>query len=350
MNDDPGTAGLTAPTSRRASPARLRLALIAGALLVGLGLVVALARRAPTPERNRFDNVPLRVLKARKPDYVLIGNSMVFTRFDEPLLARLLAPRRVQLIALGYSYSAMWYAMFKNYVVASGRHPRRVLFFFRELDLTSPLAGTEGDGAWRLQRVSLREEPVIEERLRPRWTDPIERLRHTLDEQVPVKRLRSSVEPWLDAFGLWLAGVVDPGADAVQKDHVNAAFAADQLRPTSDVSEVPERAPERVAFSELVESSFLPDIVALASEHKIPIAFVRVRKRWAAEGEPESEASRSYQAELRAYLEARGVPLYDMTHAGWEAKHMYGRGDHIAFKYKRRYTQLFVRHMRHVFD
>jgi hypothetical protein len=351
MDRDVG-AGLADEKTARQVPGAWRLALVLLALFATFALVIRLARQAPAPARNRFDTAPLKALHKKKPDYVLIGNSMVKTRFHERTLDRLLAPRRSLLVTNDSSRSAMWYAMFKNYVIASGQHPRRVVFFFRDLELTAPRAGTGGDGKWRLERVSLPEEPVIEARLSPAWTDPVERLRYLMEQQVPVRRLREEVRPFIDELGLRLAGVVAASPSRVEVAEINEAFALGNLRPAPQLDQVPELPARRLdeRFSALVDDSFLPDILGLAEEHGIPIAFVRIRTRAAARGVPESEALSRYQQALRDYFEARRIPLYDLTHATWEDLGFYAMGDHLDTRRRPAYTRLFVKHVRDVFD
>jgi hypothetical protein len=348
---DLGKVATSDDTEATASPGRRGLALVLGALLLAFAFVALLAGNEPAPERHRFDKAPRVAMRRKKPDYVLIGNSMVKTRFDERALDRSLRPRRALIVANDSSRSAMWYAMFKNYVVASGQRPRRVLFFFRDVELTAPTAGTQGDGRWRLERVSLADEPLIEAHLSPRWTDPVERLRHELAQRVPLTRLREHASPHIDRFALWVASKVASTEDVKLAD-INEAFALGNLRPAPRVDEVPELPSRRLddSFAGLVDDSFLPDIIALASEHAIPIAFVRVRTRAAANGAPESEKFAAYQRELRAYLEQRSIPLYDLSGQTWEDVSFYAQGDHVKFGRRREYTRLFVQHMGHVFD
>ena len=338
-------------TTTPAYPGRSRLGLALAALAIALAFVVVMARRAPAPARNRFDEAPLAAMRTQTPDYVLIGNSMVKTRFDPRTLNRSLNGRRALIVANDSSRSAMWYAMFKNYVLASGQHPRRVLFFFRDLELTAPTAGTQGDGRWRLERVMREHEPVIEARLSPRWTHPVERLRHELEERVPFARLREHTSPVLDRFALSLAGQLG-SSDDVKLSDINEAFALVNVRAAARVDEVPELPSRRLnaSFGELVDDSFLPDIIALAAEHSVPIAFVRIRTRAAASGVPESQKFATYQRDLRAYLAQRSIPLHDMTGQTWEGLRFYAQGDHVKFKRRREYTRLFLRHMGHVFD
>lgn len=348
---DRGPLATSDDSATRPRSGQWRLGLLLGALILAFAFVVVLASSAPAPARNRFDAAPLRAMRKKKPDYVLIGNSMVKTRFDERVLNRGLSGRRALIVANDSSRSAMWYAMFKNYIIASGQRPRRVLFFFRDLELTAATAGTQGDGRWRLERVSLPREPVIDARLSPRWTNPVDRLRHELEESVPVARLREGTSPFIDRFALWLAGKVSAPED-VQVADINEAFALANVRAAPRVDEVPELPSRRLSgsFGELVDDSFLPDIIALAREHAVPIAFVRIRTRASASGSLESEQFATYQRDLRAYLEQRSIPLHDLTTQTWEDIGFYAQGDHVKIKRRREYTQRFLQHMGHVFD
>jgi hypothetical protein len=100
----------------------------AGLAALGLALVVLLARVAPVEPRQPF-NQPLKSrLQKLRPGVVLIGNSMVNSRFSEKDLARLLGRKRVAVIGIGGSKSAFWYLLLKN-VVLPASSPKRILLF-----------------------------------------------------------------------------------------------------------------------------------------------------------------------------------------------------------------------------
>ncbi|HYO96626.1 MAG TPA: hypothetical protein VER33_19065 [Polyangiaceae bacterium] len=116
----------------------LRLVVVVVFASAALASLVVTTQRLEPPARGPFDARPLREIRRVQPDFVLIGNSMVNTRFHEKTLRQLLAPRTVVKVANGGSKSSAWYLYLKNYVIASGVRPRRVILFFVDNDLTRP--------------------------------------------------------------------------------------------------------------------------------------------------------------------------------------------------------------------
>ncbi|HYO96614.1 MAG TPA: hypothetical protein VER33_19005 [Polyangiaceae bacterium] len=132
-----------------------------------------------------------------------------------------------------------------------------------------------------------------------------------------------------------------------RRDAINSVFALDKLRASVDDRKDDEDLGPPFSRS---ERTFLPDILELARQHQIPLTFVRVRTRTLADGVPDDPELKAYQAELRAYLAQHGALFVDMSDASWERPKMYSSTDHIARGHQRRYTRLFVKHLRHVFE
>jgi hypothetical protein len=118
------------------------------ALVVPCGIQMANARHAAAPlppsylpalegnrARARFEENRLDELRAMQPGYVVIGDSMAGTRIDERRLGELAHAPIAPLLHPG-SGSAFWYLALKNWVIASGIHPRMVFVFFPDTNLT----------------------------------------------------------------------------------------------------------------------------------------------------------------------------------------------------------------------
>jgi len=300
--------------------------------------VVLLALAAPEPERLPFDARPLVRIKANRPSVVLIGNSMVYTRFDSRLLNELVHPMRVEVIAMGGSKSAVWYAQLKHTVVASGVRPLRVVLFFRDRELTQ-LVNTDGGEARRLERAVRGTDPVIERRLAARGEASFD-LRQALAPVMPVERLRAAWWERVDGLAMrFSAALVDGPREAARKAAINRLFGVDALRADAERTTVADQPVKAKDF----ESSFLPDIIALARQHDIPLTFARVRGRGHAKGIPDSQGGARYQRRLRAYLRKQGVKFLDLTQNEWESENLYASGDHIAKRHRAEYTRRFVR-------
>lgn len=327
--------------------ARRSFLAFAGLVLLGAALVVMLARAAPAEPREPFNSKLKKRLEAAQPEIVLIGNSMVNSRFTEAELGRLLAPKRVGMVAVGGSKSAFWYLALKN-VVLPGTRPREILFFYRRRELTDARDRALGPDAHRLHWVSRSDDPFVAEILAPGWDEPVERIGWTLGRLAPVGRLHAVLEPTIDSFASSTAELLT-GARGKEpsKKALTSVFAVSKLR-SSDL-ETLRSEKENVPFQEELGRSFLPAIIQMAKDAKIKLTFLRVRTRTDAAAK-KPRRLRSYDRALLAYLRKNGAEHVDLTGNAWETESLYGEGDHIHRRYRDQYTRLFVQHYRDVFD
>jgi hypothetical protein len=315
---------------------------------VALGLVVLLARAAPVPEALPFDAKHLARLKKQRPDVVLLGNSMVYTRFDLELLNRLVSPTKVGMIAVGGSKASVWYAQLKHSIVASRVRPRRVVIFFRRKELT-PGARIDGDEAERLERATRGADSVIEQKLGIRTKGASDGFASGLGRFVPIEALRAESWERVDGLAVGLSQALAPGPSGrKRKEAINGLFGVEALRPDPEKTVADEDEAPSSRSGEFARS-LLPDILELAKENEIALTFVQVRtRRSAARNSDEPERS-GYHAALRAYLERRGASYVDLTTNAWETLELYGSGDHIAPRYRPTYTRRFVRQYAELF-
>lgn len=344
--DQPDLAPSSAEARTPEAAAWRRLSIVVGALIAAGALLFWLSRSAPPIAKRPFDARPLQKVRARRPNIVVVGNSMAGTRINERTLNQLLAPRRAVTITYGGSRAAVWYLIFKNYVIASGVRPERVLFFFRYQELTETLYRESGLDQIQVEHASPDFDPIVESKLFPAPSHPVKRLGWELAHIAPVSRLRAMAtdhtQPWFDSLSTMFVAEPDPKA---RRQLINAPFALDRLRGAAASS-----AGEAVLdFATSVEGSFLPEILNLSKSSGIPVAFVRIRPRAVAEGQPESAKMQRYVAELKAYVEARGALFVDMNGATWESAALYKNGDHIAPRYLNQYTRMFFENLPELF-
>src|SRR5439155_5047449 len=112
------------------------------------------------PAKGHFDAKPIARLRAKKPNIVILSDSMVDNGIDPELLGKLLGNRRVELLWYGGAASASWYFRLKNHVIASGTHPQLVCIFFRDGVLTDPHFRTEGAYRSKLEAAMRPDEPT----------------------------------------------------------------------------------------------------------------------------------------------------------------------------------------------
>jgi hypothetical protein len=320
-----------------------------GLAVLGVLLGVLLARTAPTRPRQAF-NAPLKARLAKlQPEVVLIGNSMVNSRFSEEELARLIAPKRVAVLGIGGSKSAFWYLLLKNVVLPVSK-PKKILLFYRRRELTTPTDRALGVEHDRLARVTGKDDPFVEAKLAPRWDEPVERLGWELERAAPVDRLRALVTPRLDDFASGTAALLSgTNARRGSKDALEVVFDVGKLR-SSDL-EPAEGRRERDSFEESLPHSFLPAIVELVNGAGAELTLVKVRTRTDAMAKPGARRRTfSYEKALRKWGRQRGVRHLDLAGDEWETLSFYANGDHVHTRLRRPYTRLFVEHHRDVFD
>jgi hypothetical protein len=251
------------------------------------------------------------------------------------------------MVAIGGSKSAFWYLALKN-IVLPGTRPKEILIFYRRRELTDARDRALGPDAHRLHWVSRTDDPFVAEILAPAWDEPVERTGWMLGRLAPVSRLHALVEPPLDYFASSTATLLGGARGRKRsKQALESVFAVSKLR-SSDLENT-ESKKERVKFHDALPRSFLPATIALVKDAGIKLTFLRVRTRTdAASGKPRKQ--REFDAALVAYLRENGAEHVDLTGNTWETESLYGEGDHIHRKHRDRYTRLFVRHHRDVFD
>ena len=75
--------------------------------------------------------------------------------------------------------SAYWYLVLKNYVAASGVHPKAVIVFFRDTNLTDPLFPIGDSGPRHLDEVAHDDEPGLAAAVAP--GRPMDRVHRAID-------------------------------------------------------------------------------------------------------------------------------------------------------------------------
>ncbi len=307
------------------------------------------------------------------PDYVGIGNSMLFTRLGrtQRQVEELneLTGHSFYFVLKGGSTSAMWYLTLKNIVAASGIHPKMVFFFFRDTELTSPLANTNGKHEAYLNSLRGLTEPEVDLLLLPPTRDGL--VSGTVDH---MSKWLSGPEGLYD-FSLRPGKVqrrltnlaLKMGGGRLLKDGdrrvLTERFGVERLRPDVPAEMVSQITGNDEAFDpymslsnnyygDVEAGSFLPPIMEVAREHGIKLLFFRVKKRPEAEGgtvTAEPEPMRGYVHHLQQWIEERGGLFYDETYDPAIRLDAYNDGDHIGLEHMDWYRRYFWSRMASVF-
>jgi hypothetical protein len=326
---------------RSVSTGRSRLTIFLAAVV----LLPALATHL-IPARRAFDPKPIAHLRKKQPEVVLIGDSVLGGSIDSALFARETGMRNVELLWNGGAASAAWYLLLKNYVVASGIHPRLVCIFFRERMLTDATFRTTPTYRRFLESLRHEKEPVYKTILQADeaeesplgrmidWLYPLNSRRHVQQEK--ISRL---------AFRVAAGGVrIGP-----LRRRVNEIFDPVKLRDEimNESAEVTGEKPEE--FTADPKRNFLPHIVETAKEAGIVLCFVREKRYPLPDGTtPQTEDIQRYMAALRSWVESHGCAFVDLTNSPKPDQSMYTKpgDDHIRKGAKEKATRIYAEKLR----
>jgi len=285
----------------------------------------------PDPQSTDREDVPRRIaqLRAAQPDYVGIGNSMMFTRIGkEPREISALSGKKFHFLFRGGSDSPVWSLMLKNIVVASGVRPKAIFLFVRDNELTTPYFGTDAKTSPYLASLRTEPEPELDRYLQ---LTPSGATSHWLTELYSFPEWQDRMSRRLADTAMEIGGL---GArKKAQRFALSARFDLDHLR-----GDVPADIPKSDgltmmtgSYEEATEASLLPAMLRLAESCGARLLVFRVKRRPDAETHlPEEPAAmREYSAFLKEWLKARGGTFYDETYDPSIRLSDYRDGDHI---------------------
>jgi hypothetical protein len=294
----------------------------------------------PRP-REPFDAASAAAIREAQPEFVVIGDSMAGIRIDPRQLSRLAGTSVAGLYQQG-SPPAYWYLVLKNLVVENElRNLRGAILFFRDDQLTTQIQVSPG----ALDRVARDREPELDRILAADKLGTFSGVHRAARSAYQFDRTRLWLEPRLNR---WPADVVEPSRPSDLLHAINNnLFALDQLR-RFEATDLAASSEAFLDFAANVDGSILPEMLRIAAERKIRLAFIRVQRRPSADGPPpQSPALRKYADDLKAYLLEHGAYYHDDWGDPEEALSVYADGDHLTTAGRIRYTELFAeRHAR----
>ena len=342
-----------APADRRAATFEL-LGILALTLLLPLAvpLIVGGDRAPRLPylpafegrREHAFHAHRLPELQRMNPGYVVIGDSMAGTRINERLLGELTGRPVAPLLQAGTG-PAFWYLAQKNWVIASGIKPRAVFVFFRDTNLTDTLFRLDDQFRWSLDSVAGEQEPELNAIVESALQGPFYRVHELIDRIYAPADARRAIEPaitrgpitWLTSSRRRQAELLAYANDRFGLDHLRVMEAADMA------------ADEGTDFDAVVDRSVLPLLIRDAERAGFTLCLVRVQRRPVNGPPPQTPALQRYIADLRTYVERRGVVFHDDTGDPAMTLDMYSDGDHIARHARDRYTRLLFERLRPLF-
>jgi len=285
-------------------------------------------------------------LRQKNPDFVFIGNSMLWSRIDDTYLEKLLGGKKVFSIVNFGGLSAVHYLSFKYLFLPSGIRPKRVFIFFRGNQFILPRARTTDDPFVEkiIQRITPSPDPVYEQIVHGRSRSATDIVYDMLVDLFPLSSAQEVARKKLNDVALGIASPwIQNETNILTRINKRFSLTSGSLRAGAGTESLKkENGKNSFDLYGHVEDSFLPHILRLASKRGIPLAFIRVQERPTEKGaRPDSPEMRQYMHDLRQYLEEHGAALYDFTGDPELPLSAYHDGDHI--KDQKKYTELFYR-------
>ncbi len=293
-----------------------------------------------------FDRHQITQLNAIRPDYVLIGNSMLGTRIDPAVLEERLGKNCCYVMSTAGAESAWDHQALKNSVLAADKLPKKVFIFFRDTYLTRPSYRAQDVYWWRIEYLSHEEEPELDRAMKNSrtWQETLE---YQLGRLYPIQKRRYVASAWIE----WLAGRLSFSTDDSRTGSpgakYNALFGLNTMRVIeADDTAFDANDDANYDFNAKVDNSLLPSMIRQAKDKGVDLVFVRVQRRPRENGPPvQSQRLQAYVAQLKEYLSKNGVGFYDFTGDSELTLDHYLDGDHIRPEWRRESTENFLQRM-----
>jgi len=231
----------------------------------------------------------------------------------------------------------------KNWVIPSRIHPKAVIVFFRDTNLTNVMFRI--DATWALDTAALDREPDLNAVVARRRGSVFYQVRDRIERLYQAEQVRRWIEPQVNA---WPARVMVPYRKprAAFMGRLNERFGLAHLRPM-DAADMQATEDREADFDAFVDKSALPLMLRDARDAGLTLVLVRVQRR-PIDGRPpfQSSALRRYVTKLQAYVETHGGIFMDDTGDPSETIDLYEDGDHLSREGRRRYTELFASRLR----
>lgn len=317
------------------------------------------AAEEPAGRRNAgADTINVRAviaeLRAAQPEYIGIGNSMMYTRLGKtPDAISALTGRKFFFIHKGGSDTPMWFLTLKNIVAASGVRPKAVFFFVRDNELTTPYVGRDRSASPYLKSLRGEHEPELDAFMLKTQSNAavVGRVDRFLESAYAFPATNELMTRRVTDLAMDLGGGGVPKKEL--RFALSARFGLERLRGDAGTDFAKEDALSLMTtgYQESINASLLPGMLRLAEACGTRLLFFRVKKRPDAETHlpEEPEAMRDYADFLQGWLNERGGIFFDETYDTSIRLTDYLEGSHIRPERMEWYCDYFWKRMKGVF-
>ena len=310
-------------------------------MLIGLILVVLIVPAAfgRMQIAEQFDQSAVDDLQNSAADVVFIGNSLLNTRIDPDYLSELTGKTAVSLAIEGTA-PGIWLLQLQNIVAAIKNPPSEIFVFFHDDLITRQINFTGSENPALIDRLSRSgtSRYALSSSKKQSVADKIKKTFVSIYPMVKSNQQSQSISSIA-------AGLVGYNKQEFA-DAADSTFSFVNIRDQAAIIQSPKFHGD---FDEMIDDSFLPELIRSAAEIKANLTIVRVAARPTNDGLPnEPDSLARYTNDLSTYIAANDVRYIDMighVESGDIDAAMYYDGYHLKNRFRQSYTEFFYEWM-----
>ncbi|GAB4418307.1 MAG: hypothetical protein Kow002_05160 [Anaerolineales bacterium] len=319
-------------------------------LLLGLSfyLPVRYETRYPRDIKPQFDPIVQkkywRQIDERKPELLLLGDSMLELGVDADTLSRSLDKKTMK-IGIPGSASALWYLILKNNILRADHQPETLVIFFRDTMMTASGYRVQGSYFAQIDEFADPSEDLLIELA---YVNQMTKLERLAEGFFPLYGSRWEVRRELDTYIRYTLPESLLGCDELCMDiNMETIFRFQKVDPQflSDAITTADRYlfhRSALDFYGQVEQSFLPEIIRLCQENGIQLVLVRMNVLRPPASQTEARRLAKYMQDMQAYLAQYNIPLLDYAdEEKLSATDLYDDPVHLNARGQATFTDLF---------
>ena len=249
----------------------------------------------------------------RRPDIVLLGDSLAASNVDPNLLSNML-DKTVYDISISGSPSALWYLVIKNNILLAKHKPAYLIIVFRDTMLTTPDYRVQGSYFDQINEFANSNDQLL---IQLAFVNKMNWLEKLADQYLPPygssMNFRASIDATLRDVAPRLfmhcnsSCVGGALANVFQENRFLSKVMGDAIDSAGDYLYTPEN----LNFQNQVNQSFLPEIVSMCKENNIQLVLVRSKTRDFTHELPNAGPLSIYMSQLAAYSKQNNIILLD---------------------------------------
>jgi len=270
-------------------------------------------------------------LRPLKAEIALLGNSMLGRGIDNDLFRNLIRNKAI-LIGPGGAASAWYFLVVKNILSRQDIKPKVIVLFFRDYDLTLPTYRVNDNFKYRIDLLCTINEAVLDKKA---YLANYSKIELGLLKYWPLYQRRKDFKAFMDSTIKAKTAKSVFGYSKIQSDQAIDKVFADAKMVQSILTKFQNNYEEELLvkpqnFNEILNTTFLPNMVQICQNTGIQLVLLRVKKRNYLDPKyKENEALTKYFEDMKVYLKQHEIPLIDFSHDTRLNESHYADGDHL---------------------